>query len=106
MVAFVMPAEYTVATLPVPTDSRIRIREVPTQLAAARRFSGSWSEKAFQKNLAALRDAVDRAGLEITGAPRFARFNPPWTPWFLRPNEVVLPVAESAGDVGARRGEV
>jgi hypothetical protein len=44
--------------------------------------------------LAELRKAVEEAGLEIVGEPRFARFDPPWIPWFLRHNEVVLPVAD------------
>lgn len=100
VVAFVMPAEYSVDTLPTPTDPRISIREIPTQVAAARTFTGRWSERIYQEQLAELRSAVAQAGLEIVGPPRFARFDPPWTPWFLRHNEVVLPVAgdpETAG---------
>jgi hypothetical protein len=93
VVGFVMPAEYTVDTLPTPTDPRVRIREVPSQVAAARAFTGRWSERIYQGHLAELRHAVQAAGLEIVGQPRFARFDPPWTPWFLRHNEVVLPVA-------------
>jgi hypothetical protein len=42
--------------------------------------------------LAELRGGVVAAGLEISGPPRFARFDPPWTPWFLGHNEVALPV--------------
>lgn len=91
-VAFVMPAGYTIDTLPTPTDPRITVREVPTQLAAARTFTGRWTEGAFREHLAALRAAAQGAGLEVALTPRFARFDPPWTPWFLRRNEVVLPV--------------
>ena len=93
VVAFVMPAEFTVDTLPTPTDPRIRVREIPTQLAAARSFTGRWSEQFYSEQLSELRSAVSQAGLEIIGQPRFARFDPPWTPWFLRHNEVVMPVA-------------
>lgn len=96
VVAFVMPAEFTLDTLPAPTDSRIRIREVPAHVAAVRTFSGRWSEKTYQDHLAALGRAVAHAGLTVAGPPRFARFDPPWTPWFLRRNEVVLPVVEGA----------
>ena len=92
VVAFVMPAEFTVDTLPTPSDPRIRVREVPAQLAAARAFTGRWSEQIYQEQLAQLHGAVSQAGLEMTGQPRFARFDPPWTPWFLRHNEVVQPV--------------
>ncbi|MFZ0530265.1 MAG: heme-binding protein, partial [Propionicimonas sp.] len=67
LVAFVMPAEFTVDTLPAPADPRIRIREVPAELAAASIFTGRWSEGIYQEKLAELRRAVSRAGLEITG---------------------------------------
>ncbi|MDO5710143.1 MAG: heme-binding protein [Micrococcales bacterium] len=92
VVAFVMPAEFSLDTLPTPSDPRVRIREIPVQVAAARTFRGRWSERIYQEQLAELRGAVLKAGLEISGPPRFARFDPPWTPWFLRHNEVVLPV--------------
>lgn len=93
LVAFVMPHEYTMATLPAPTDPRIRVREVPAQVAAVKSYRGGWSERLYRAQLAALREAVARAGLDVIGEPRFARFDPPWTPWPLRHNEVLLPVA-------------
>ncbi len=93
VVAFVMPAEFSMDTLPTPSDPRIRVREIPTQVAAASAFTGRWSERIYQEQLAHLRSAVGQAGLEVVGPPRFARFDPPWTPWFLRHNEVVLPVS-------------
>jgi SOUL heme-binding protein len=92
VVAFVMPAEFTLPTLPTPVDPRITIREIPIQVAAARTFTGRWTERIYQEQLAELRSAVTDAGLAINGSPRFARFDPPWTPWFLRHNEIVLPV--------------
>ena len=97
VVAFVMPAEFTVHTLPRPSDPRIRVREVPAQLAAARTFTGRWSEQIYLEQLAQLHGAVSQAGLEMTGQPRFARFDPPWTPRFLRHNEVVQPVSPAVG---------
>jgi len=96
VVSFVMPAGYTIDTLPKPTDRRITVREVPTQLAAARTFTGRWTEESYREQLAALRTAAQAAGFEVTATPRFARFDPPWTPWFLRRNEVVLPVGDPA----------
>lgn len=92
VVAFVLPADLTEATAPVPVDPQVRIRAVPERLAAARRYSGRWSESAFRGHVTELRDAVARAELEPVGAPGFARFNAPYTPWFLRRNEVVQEV--------------
>jgi SOUL heme-binding protein len=71
----------------------VRTRAVPAETAAALRFSGRWTRGAFEKRAAKLLAALDAAGLEVVGEPRYARFNPPWTPWVLRRNEVVVPVA-------------
>ncbi|PWR07523.1 heme-binding protein [Micromonospora acroterricola] len=94
LVQFVMPASATAATLPEPVDPRVRIREIPAQLAAAMRFSGRWTETAFGERATMLGRSVTASGLQPTGAIRYARFDPPWKPWFLRRNEVVLPVVE------------
>jgi len=90
----VMPAGFTPDTLPEPADPRVHIRVVPEQLAAAVRFAGRWTAEAFGRRATALGRAVTAAGLRPTGAVRYARFDPPWKPWFLRHNEVVLPIAE------------
>lgn len=92
VVAFVLPASLTAATAPVPTDPRVRVRQVPDRVAAAVRYSGRWSESAYRRRLDRLQAALGRAGLVATGPPRCARFNPPLTPWFLRRNEVVQDV--------------
>jgi hypothetical protein len=94
-VSFVMPADADVASLPVPADSRVVLREVPEHTAAATRFSGRWTAGSFRRHATALRDDVVAAGWQPDGPMRWARFDPPWTPWFLRRNEVVLPVRPS-----------
>ena len=94
VVAFVLPAAMTLETAPVPTDPAVRLRAVPERLAAAVRYSGRWSQDSYERHLAELLDAVAAAGLVPVGSPRFARFDPPFKPWFLRRNEVVQDVAE------------
>ena len=98
VVAFVLPASLTAETAPVPTDPQVRVREVPERLAAAMRYSGRWTETAYRRRLAQLESAVVEAGLLPSGAVRFARFDPPFKPWFLRRNEVVQDVV--ATDTG------
>lgn len=93
-VAFVLPADVTAETAPVPTDPEVRVRAVPGSLAAVLRFSGSGSASAFERRSNGLQAALTLAGLTPAGPPRFARFDPPFKPWFLRHNEVVQDVLE------------
>ena len=95
VVAFVLPAGVTAETAPVPTNPDVKIRAVPGSLGAAVRFSGSGTEKAFARHNPGLQAALTLAGLTAVGPPRFARFDPPFKPWFLRHNEVIQDVQES-----------
>ena len=79
--------------LPDPVDFTVDTRGVPAETAAALRFFGRWSRRPCEKRTAQLFTALERAGPRAGGPPRYARFDPPWTPWFLRRNEVVVPVA-------------
>lgn len=93
VVAFVMPAEYTMETLPEPTNGNVGIREVPEQLAAVREFSGRSNEVRFAEQLEGLLSRVaEQPSLTVCGPPQYARFDPPWKPWFLRRNEVLVPI--------------
>ena len=93
VVGCVMPSSYTRETLPLPNDPRITIREVPSRLVAVARYSGTWSEERYREHEAALRVALAKAGYTAAGPPVFARYNPPFTPWFLRRNEVLVELA-------------
>lgn len=93
-VAFVLPASMTEERAPVPSNPEVTVRTVPASLAAAARFSGRWSESSYEEHRDRLLAAVEAEGLTVTGGPRFARFDPPFKPWFLRRNEVVVDVAD------------
>ncbi|AJY71927.1 heme-binding protein [Geobacter sulfurreducens] len=91
-VSFMMPASYTLATSPVPDDSSITLRQVPARRIAAIRYSGTWSEKNYLENKERLENWIRENGFEISGEPVWARYNPPFTLWFLRRNEILIPV--------------
>jgi effector-binding domain-containing protein len=91
-VSFTMPASYTLETLPVPDDPKIILRQVPARRMAAVRYSGFWSEKNYRQNRSELEAWIREQGLTMTGDPVWARYNPPFTPWFLRRNEILIPV--------------
>ena len=67
--AFVMERKYSMETLPVPNDERIRIREVSERTMAVRRYSGRWTEEKYAQNEAALRTALSDHGIQIIGEP-------------------------------------
>lgn len=92
-VAFVLPADLTPESAPVPTDPRVRIRVVPAGRAAAVRYSGRWSQASYERHCTELLSALVAHGYQPIGQPRFARFDPPFKPWFLRRNEVVIDLA-------------
>jgi hypothetical protein len=92
-ITFVMPSSYTKATLPEPLDPRVKLVEVPGARVAAVRYSGTWSRARYEAQENRLRDFIMQKGLSIAGEPVFARYNPPFLPWFLRRNEVLIPVA-------------
>jgi hypothetical protein len=93
VVGFVLPAD--LSSVPEPLDASVRTRRVPAQIAAALTFSGRWSRSAYEARTKELLDQLAQAHLTVVGRPRYARYDPPWTPCFLRRNEVVIPV-ESA----------
>lgn len=89
-VQFIMPGGYTLASLPVPNDPRVKLREVPAGHFAAIRYSGTWAQANYDEHLARLRDAVQAAGLVTIGEPVYSRYNAPFVPWFMRRNEIWL----------------
>ena len=90
-VTFTMPTNFTLATLPSPTDEKVRLRAIPPRRMAAVRYSGTWSHKTYERNLARLLDWMKTNGLTSVGEPVWARYNPPFMPWFMRRNEILVP---------------
>ncbi len=93
VIQFMMPSEYARDTLPEPLDPAIRFREVPARRVAALRYSGTWSEERYLEHLTALRAAMQKTGLRAVGEPVWARYDPPFMPWFLRTNEILVEIA-------------
>jgi hypothetical protein len=101
-ITFLMPAQYTMETLPAPLDTRVVLKEEPARLMAAIKYSGTWSKKRYEKRKAELLRLIEKRSLRPGGEPIFARYNPPFMPWFLRRNEVLIPV-ERVQDIQAEQ---
>ncbi|KMQ52251.1 SOUL heme-binding protein [Chitinispirillum alkaliphilum] len=92
LVQFMMPSQFRIETLPKPLDERIHFRKIPPRRMAAIRYSGSWSEKRYLSHLDRLRTAMRQKGIEEKGDPIWARYDPPFKPWFLRRNEILIEI--------------
>lgn len=92
-VAFYMPAEFTLETLPVPRDPRVVLRTVPGRRVAALRFSGRGTVGQFTERTSELVRVLTDAGVDMIGSPWTARYNAPWVLPPLRRNEAMVEVA-------------
>ena len=91
-VHFVMPSQYTMQTLPKPTNPKVTLREVSPQKMAAIRFSGFSTDEKVRVKTEELTNWIEKQGLKIIGKPQFARYDPPMMPPFLRRSEVMIAV--------------
>ena len=91
-ISFLMPSNYTLETLPEPTDKRIVLKQIPSRNVAAITYSGTWSRSRYEEHKAILVEIMRNRKLKPVGEYIFARYNPPFMPWFLRRNEVLVNV--------------
>ena len=87
--AFVMPAKMKTGEVPKPSDPSVTVRELPAGRFAVLRYSGGRNAKKEAEALEQLRAWMKREGLKEFSFPVYAYFDPPWTPAFLRRNEVM-----------------
>jgi len=92
VVSFVMPQEYTLATLPTPNDKSIEIVEVPAHKSAVLRYTWNTTAKRVEQKKSELLTYIKRDDLVSIGVPRGARYNPPWIPPFMMRNEIVIDI--------------
>ncbi len=94
-VQFVLPKGVTMANAPEPLDARVALRDIAPSRVAVIRYSGFWSEANYQQHLEKLQDALRATGLVTVGEPVYCRYDAPFTPWFLRRNEIWLHLANT-----------
>ncbi len=92
MVSFMMPMSYTMDTLPIPDDPNVTLRQVPARRVACVQYSGTWSKKRYLRYLQELESWIEKNSFTTLGKPVWARYNPPFTLWFLRRNEILIQV--------------
>jgi hypothetical protein len=91
-VEFMIPRKYTVDSLPVPNDERVGFEEHPKNRKAVVQFSGRFNQENFEKHINLLQNWIRELGLNEKSDPIIAGYNPPFFPWFLKHNEVLIEV--------------
>ncbi len=94
LIQFTMPKKYTLDSLPVPDDPKVKLRQISSRKVAVFNYSGSWSESRYKDKLTSFREALKKDSVEGIGEPVLARFNSPFQVWFLRRNEIWIEVKE------------
>jgi hypothetical protein len=94
VISFVLPESRPLAQYPEPLDDRITLREVPAHESAAIKWTGRWTYRSVEEHTQELLDVMRRMKWSASGTPIWARYDPPWKPFFLRRNEVLIHVAD------------
>jgi hypothetical protein len=94
-VRFIMPKEWSLETLPAPSDDRVKVEAVPARRMVAIRFTGLADDATIAEKTAELSAFARERGLSVRGEPLFAFYNPPWTLPMLRRNEIMLELASA-----------
>ncbi len=90
VVRFTMPSSYSLESLPEPNDPRVKLRNVAPSRFAVIRFSGIARDANVAAKTAELIDFAKTHHLQTVGPASLAQYNPPWTLWFMRRNEVMI----------------
>lgn len=96
-ITFKMPSEYSLENLPQPLDPNVQLREEPGRVMASIRYSGTWSAARYADHERQLRTWIKSKNLRTLGQPIFARYNSPFTPWFMRRNEILIEIEKKYG---------
>ena len=91
-VHFVMPSQYTLASLPKPNNPAVTLREVPTKTWAVLSFSGFNTEARVQQHTDELLAWLATKKTALVGSPQLARYDPPWTLPMFRRNEIMVEI--------------
>lgn len=92
IIAFVMPSSYTLASLPIPKDPRVKLVEIPERKMAVLRFSWLRNDARILAMEKKLLSALADDNIHVVGKPSFAGYNAPWTPPWMMRHEVMVEV--------------
>jgi len=86
--SFVLPPSYTMDTAPIPLDPRVQLVPVPARHVAVIGFHGWARPRQVRSRTEDLLRGLQQRGIQPLGSPFLMRYNPPYTPGFMRRNEI------------------
>jgi len=92
LITFTMPKKYTLETLPLPDNTAIKLRQLPTRNIVATTFTWYASPKRVQAKKESLSKLVKEAGFKVIGEPTYAGFKAPFTFPLLMKHEIWIEV--------------
>ena len=95
-IRFFLPSNLSVEDIPRPLQQDINIVTLAAQRFASVSFKGTQNDKKVSKHTAQLREFISQKGYGVSGEPVYAFYDPPFVPWFLRDNEILLPIQKVA----------
>ncbi len=92
--AFYLPSTYTPERAPTPTDPDVRLVVESPRTVAVRRFSWYATDGRVDRQRTRLLEQLSERQIETRGQPVLLQYNDPWTPPFLRTNEIEVTIEE------------
>ncbi len=96
VIRFIMPSGSTLETLPQPNNPKVHLQAIAPARMAVVRFSGLARQDTIAAKTDELQGFVKEQNLNTIGSPSLAQYDPPWTLWFLRRNELMIPIARDS----------
>ena len=90
---FVMPSQYTLATIPKPKNNAVTLREVPSKYFIVHKYSGFNTVSRVQAKTDEAIEWATKRSYKIIGTPQLSRYDPPWTLPMFRRNEIMIEIA-------------
>jgi hypothetical protein len=90
---FVMPSQYTLATIPKPKNNAVTLREVPNKYFIVHKYSGFNTVSRVQAKTDEAVEWATKRSYKIIGTPQLSRYDPPWTLPMFRRNEIMIEIA-------------
>jgi hypothetical protein len=90
---FVMPSQYSLASIPKPKNSAVILREVPSKRFVVLKYSGFNTASRVQSKAQETISWINNNNLKAIGTPQLSRYDPPWTLPMFRRNEIMIEIS-------------